>query len=112
MICIHCETDFDINSPAKKRAGGKINECHDCANETHVPYLGVQSADAKAAGVTILSFNNTKDREGFAAYWHNNSGMNKGKSCQLGTHLSVTPNTRFKKVYENGLGMNHKGKAN
>jgi hypothetical protein len=112
MVCIHCGGDFDLNSPAKKSAGGKINECEDCSEETHIPYLGVQSADAKAAGVTILSFGNNQDRDNFASYWRNNSGMNKGKSCQLGTHLSVTPNAPFKKVYEAGLGMNHKGKMN
>jgi len=112
MICVHCEIEFDVNDLRKKLAGGKINECCDCAEETHVPYLGVHSADAKAAGVTILSFDNKSDRDGFASFWKNNSGMNVGKSCQLGTHLSTTPNSSFKKVYENGLGMNHKGKAN
>ena len=37
--------------------------------------------------------------------------MNKAKNCQLGNHLSTMPKTTFKKVYENGIGMNHKGKA-
>ena len=31
--CIHCQVDFDPRSPAKRQAGGKINECPDCVEE-------------------------------------------------------------------------------
>jgi len=110
-ICIHCDIEFNLRSPEKQRAGGRANECVECSDETAVKYLGLQSADAKANGVTILAFNSQKDKESYSEFWKNNSGMNKGKSCQLGGHLSTTPSISFRKVHEQGLGMNHKGKA-
>lgn len=67
--------------------------------------------EEKGVGVTILSFESEEDRKKYSEFWKNNSGMNKAKNCQLGNHLSTMPKTTFKKVYENGIGMNHKGKA-
>jgi hypothetical protein len=96
----------------KKKAGERLMNVLIVPKKPIFPILAAQSADAKASGVTILSFGNNQDRDNFASYWHNNSGMNKGKSCQLGTHLSTTPKASFKKIYEAGLGMNHKGKMN
>ena len=109
--CIHCEVEFNLHSPEKQRAGGRANECIECSEETAIKYLGLQSADGKAAGVTILAFNSQKDKEVYSEFWKNNSGMHKGKSCQLGDHLTATPRISFRKVHEQGLGMNHKGKA-
>jgi NAD-dependent SIR2 family protein deacetylase len=108
--CVECGRDFDPNHPEKKRAGGLITHCAECASETAVKHLGLQSADGKMAGVTILAFESSADREKYRRMWWNNSGMNKGKACQLGHHLSPDPGVRFKKLYEAGLGVNHKGK--
>jgi hypothetical protein len=108
--CSECGADFDPNHPEKRRAGGLATHCKDCSSETAVKYLGLQSADGKMAGVTILAFDTEKDREQYRRMWRNNSGINKGKVCQLGKNLSTVPNVRFKKLYEAGLDANHKGK--
>lgn len=108
--CIHCEEEFELNSPAKRKAGGKINECPDCSEETETKYAGVQAADGKQAQATILKFNSDEDRENYISFWKNNSGFNKGKSCQLGNHLSTTPNIQFETIVDH-IPTNHKGKA-
>lgn len=108
--CAECGVEYDPGSRAKKEAGGLFIHCPDCSEETAVRYLGLRSADAKAAGVTILKFESKEDREEYADMWHVNSGMLVGKQCQM-QYQKRTPNVRFKKVYEAGLGMNHKGKA-
>jgi hypothetical protein len=96
-------------SPEKRRVGGLITCCPDCSSESVPKYLGLQSADGKAAGVTILKFDSEADREEYRQMWWVNSGMMVGKSCQLGFQKR-TPNVKFTKVHEAGLGMNHKGK--
>ncbi len=44
--CKHCDEIFNLDSIAKKTAGGKINECPDCVEElgteTAVKYTGLQ----------------------------------------------------------------------
>jgi len=107
--CVHCEARFDPRSPAKQRAGGKINECPDCSTETAVPYLGLMAGDGKQAGITVLKFNSTADRQRYADFWRNNSGLHKGKSCQLGTHLSTTPGVSYQTVTQSSA-TNHKGR--
>ena len=63
--CVHCECMFDPNSSAKKRAGGKINECPDCVEElgteTAVKYLGLQAGDGKTASISIVAFESDED---------------------------------------------------
>ncbi len=110
MSCIECECSFDPRSPVKQRAGGRINQCPDCSTESTVRYLGLQAGDGKQAGITVLSFNTTSDRERYADFWRNNSGMHRGKSCQLGTHLSTTPGVSYKTVTQS-TATNHKGRA-
>jgi NAD-dependent SIR2 family protein deacetylase len=107
--CIHCEGTFDTDSPAKKRAGGRINECPECTGEDVPRYLGVASGDGKMASISILAFNNKADREQYKAFWQNNSGLHKGKECQLGSHTSVNPGINFRTVTQSGA-MNHKGR--
>lgn len=107
--CIHCEGTFDTDSPAKKRAGGRINECPECTGEDVPRYLGVASGDGKMASIAILAFNNKAEREQYKSFWANNSGLHKGKECQLGSHLSVNPGISFRTVTQAGA-MNHKGK--
>ena len=44
--CKHCDEVFNLDSIAKKAAGGKINECPDCVEELGteiaVKYTGIQ----------------------------------------------------------------------
>jgi hypothetical protein len=107
--CIHCDVKFNPNSPQKQRAGGRINECPDCSTETTVKYLGLMAGDGKQAGVTVLRFNSEADRARYADFWRNNSGLHKGKSCQLGTHLSTTPGVSYQTVTQS-TATNHKGR--
>jgi hypothetical protein len=107
--CVHCDCEFDLNSPAKKRAGGKINECPDCSEESATRYLGLQAGDGKMSGVTILSFENASDRSQYLKYWRGNNGTNVGKSCQLSGSNPATVGVRFKTVTTPGA-MNHKGR--
>lgn len=109
--CEVCESEFDVNSPEKKRAGGKITHCPDCADETAVKYLGLTSGDGKGVGVSILAFESDEARKQYSEYWYRNSGMDRGKSCQLALTRPTKPATPFRTVGSQGLGMNHKGKA-
>ncbi|TXH60586.1 MAG: hypothetical protein E6Q89_00635 [Bacteroidia bacterium] len=115
-ICKHCGDEFNINSLEKKRIGGLINECPDCVEEnggdlSPPKYLGVQSGDGKMASISLLSFKDEKSRSSYARAWKNNSGQNKGKSCQLGRHLTSMSGMKFKLVGENRGNENHKGKS-
>lgn len=113
-ICVHCEYEFNLESPLKVRVGGKSNECPECVVElggdnSPPKYLGVAAGDGKMSGVTILKFENAKDREAYARMWRNNSGYNKGKECQLGSHLSTASGMRFTTLQKTEA-VNHKGK--
>lgn len=109
QVCIHCEDEFDLHSPAKRQAGGRINECPSCSQENVIKYAGVQAADGKQAQATILKFDSEKDKAQYLSFWQNNSGLHKGKSCQLGNHLSTTPNIKFSTITAFAP-TNHKGK--
>lgn len=110
MTCRDCSEDFDLFSHAKRTAGGLINLCPDCSSEPAVKYAGVQAADGKQAQATILKFTSQADKTAYVNFWRNNSGMNVGKSCQLGAHLSTTPNVKFETITA-FQPTNHKGKA-
>jgi hypothetical protein len=110
ITCISCDVEFDLHSPQKKKAGGRMNECIDCANEPAIKYVGLQAADGKQSQATILKFNNELDKQKYIAFWQNNSGLHKGKSCQLGRHLSTTPNIKFETLVAHNP-TNHKGKS-
>jgi hypothetical protein len=109
-ICIECEIEFDERSPEKRRVGGLISCCPDCSKETTIKYAGVQAADGKQAQATILKFKSEQDKKQYINFWQNNSGFHKGKSCQLGAHLSTTPNISFQTITAFNP-TNHKGKA-
>jgi len=109
-VCVVCEENFNENSKEKREAGGLITHCPDCSEETVVKYAGVTSADGKQAQTTILSFESPEDKEKYMSHWRNNSGINKGKSCQLGNHLSTVPAVKFKTI-KGFVPTNHKGKA-
>ncbi len=108
--CAICDEEFDLNSKEKKLAGGLATHCPTCSEENVVKYAGVQAADGKQAQATILKFKSTEDRARYISFWQNNSGLHKGKSCQLGSHLSTTPDITFEtKIAFNPT--NHKGKS-
>jgi NAD-dependent SIR2 family protein deacetylase len=108
--CKECGDMFDPNSFAKKRAGGLAHHCPQCSSETEVKHLGLAASDGKFAQITILSFQTQEDREKYKSFHQNNSGLHKGKSCQLGNHLSTTPAVKFKTV-QAFKPTNHKGKS-
>lgn len=108
--CVICGIDFNPLSPEKKRVGGLRVNCPDCSEETTVKYAGVQAADGKQSQATILKFGSQKDKEKYISFWQNNSGLHKSRSCQLGNHLSTTPNIKFETVVAFNP-TNHKGKA-
>lgn len=116
MNCKHCGDKFDLHSPEKRRAEGYINECPDCVEErggddSAPRYLGVTAGNGKMSDITVLKFDNEQQREAYSKAWKNNSGYNKGKSCQLGTHLTAMSGMEFKVVSENRANDNHKGKS-
>jgi len=108
--CVECESKFDPNSPAKRLAGGRINTCPECSEETAVKYLGLANGDGKQASVTVLAFSSTTDRERYSSFYRNNAGYHRGKACQLGSHLSADPGIKFRTVTQ-ATATNHKGRA-
>ena len=109
-ICVECEEQFDVDSPAKRRVGGLKTHCVDCSEETTVKYAGVNGADGKMASTQILKFDSQQDRDKYLAYWRASSGMNVGKSCQL-TYRASEPKVSKKIVMTQIGNENHKGKA-
>ena len=108
--CVECGEEFDLLSFEKKKAGGKVNCCPDCSEETAIKYAGVQSADGKQSQATILKFYSNQDKEKYLRFWKNNSGWNKAKNCQLGAHLTPTPSIPFETITAFSP-TNHKGKS-
>ncbi len=115
QTCIHCEIDFNPMSHAKRRAGGKINECADCVEElgteTAVKYLGLQAGDGKCNALSIVAFESSEDREGYSRAWRSVTGYHKGKSCHLSGSNSTIGNRPMRHVCYAGGNGNHKGKA-
>lgn len=108
--CVLCDEEFDTASPAKRMAGGLITHCPECSDEPVVKYAGVSNGAGKMASCEILKFDNVKDREAYIRFWRNNSGMHKGKECQMrGT--STTPGISFTTVQAVVPNANHKGKS-
>ncbi len=113
--CVHCETVFNLNSHAKKMAGGKINECPDCVEElgteTAVKYLGLQAGDGKTNALSIVAFESSEDRESYSKAWKVVTGFHKGKSCQLSGSQTNIGNRPMRHVSYAGGNGNHKGRA-
>jgi len=108
--CVNCGVKYETMSPAKIRAGGLVTTCADCSDEPVVKYLGLANGDGKQASVTVLAFDSSDDRQRYADFWRNNSGVHRGKSCQLGSHLSTDPRVNFRTVTQS-TATNHKGRA-
>lgn len=109
-ICAECDSPFDPHSREKRKAGGLATTCPDCSIDDTPRYAGVAGADGKQASISILKFKSGSDRSRYLRYFQNNSGLFKGKSCQMGM-LANTPNIKFETVAVNLGGVNHKGKA-
>ena len=115
--CKHCGDTFNTNSQEKIRAGGFINECPQCVDDrggddSEPKFLGVLAGDGKMSDITILKFKDEASRDLYSRSWRNNAGYNKGKSCQLGAHLTSMNGMKFEQVAEHRGNGNHKGKAN
>lgn len=108
--CRSCGDDFDPHSPRKKAAGGKIDECPDCAVELAVKYVGAASNDGKVAGIEVIAAATPEERDAYMRWRHLQAGMHKGKSCPL-TSAKAPPAARVKLVATFGGNPNHKGKA-
>jgi DNA-directed RNA polymerase subunit RPC12/RpoP len=108
--CAECGNQFDLHSPEKRRAGGKAIHCPDCSQETVVKYAGVQAGEGKTANVSILRFQSESDRIAYLDFWKANSGLHKGKSCQLSRGLKSTPAIKFETRVEFVANKNHKGR--
>ena len=116
ITCRHCGEDFDLNDPAKVRAGGFINECVHCIEErggddSPPKYLAIASGNGKMSDISILKFADEGSREQFKKNWDHNSGRRRGKSCQLNRALSPTGGIRFETVAINAANDNHKGRS-
>jgi hypothetical protein len=107
--CTLCSEQYDDRSKSKQLVGGLIIHCPDCSNETAIKYVSLSSSDGKANQATIVKFKSEKDKSAYMRFWQNNSGLHKGKSCQLGSHLSTTPKIEFETLVD-FVPSNHKGK--
>jgi hypothetical protein len=108
--CTECEADYDPFSVEKRRAGGKITVCPECAYDPVVKYVGVSAGEGKMGTVQVLKFNSNKDREAYMKFWKASSGMNTGKNCQM-QFRAAEPNIKFMTVATFSGNINHKGKA-
>ena len=112
--CKHCEWEFDLNSSAKRQAGGMINECPACVEElgteTAVKYLGLLAGEGKAAGISIVAFESTEDSVAYASAWKAVTGFHKGKSCHLSGSQTTIGGRPMKHIAYNAGNTNHKGK--
>jgi len=109
--CLICDESFNPNSREKRIAGGLRNHCPECSEESVVRYAGIAAGEGKQNSVQVLKFNSAEDRSAYLEYWKVNSGLYKGKSCQIGRGLKNTPNIQFatRATFEGNT--NHKGKG-
>ena len=108
--CVECGEQFNLFSREKKLAGGKANTCSLCSEETAVKYAGVSAGEGKMGSVQVLKFSSNADRENYLSFWKANSGLHKGKSCQLSRGLKSTPAIKFETRATFISNPNHKGK--
>lgn len=100
-VCIECEEEFDLNSPAKRRAGGLATTCPDCSEETAVPHLALVGSSGKQQRIEILAFEDAAAREAMKQGAMANNGYHRGHACQMGSPVSV-PQSGFRRVGTNG----------
>ena len=109
--CKECGIEFDLDLKHKMKVMGLASHCVDCSEETVVKYAGVAAGEGKQGAVQVLKFNSVEDRKNYLSYWQANSGLHKGKSCQLGWGTKSTPGIKFQTVATFTGNTNHKGKA-
>lgn len=110
LQCVECGGDYDLHSPEKRTAGGKVNQCPDCSEETAVRYAGISAGEGKMGSVQVLKFKSDADRAAYMKFWKATSGMNTGKQCQM-QFRAKEPNIKFETVATFTGNTNHKGKA-
>jgi hypothetical protein len=73
---------FKLDSPHKRRVGGKINECPDCVEEleteTAVKYLGTTSEGS--TDINIVKCKTEADRVAFSNSWKNGDNIDDTKA--------------------------------
>jgi hypothetical protein len=111
-VCRHCEDEFETTSRAKQIAGGKIDECPDCSEESGEVYVGLTAGDGKVGECTIMAFKDPKAASQYVSNWQRSTGYHRGKSCQLGGTTSLDMSyTGARMVGQFGGNRNHKGNA-
>ena len=105
-VCKHCGDDFNLNSYAKRKAGGYINECPDCVvelgTETTVRYRGVVDGSGKMAALSIVAFESQEDADAYVSTFNAcGFGRRKTNNCN---------NIRHRHVGFMAGNDNHKGK--
>ena len=112
-----CEEEVDHDDYERKELDPYSNECTACCihreqvlGDKHIAYLGVQSASGKMANITILSFEDERNRSQYKKTWdqHSNSGYNIAMR-NVGKAGSFD-RIKYKTVHENFANVNHKGK--
>ncbi len=110
-ICRHCEDEFETTSRAKQIAGGKIDECPDCAEESGEVYVGLTAGDGKVGECTIMAFKDPKAAATYVSNWKRSTGYHRGAACQMGGTTSLDMSyTGGRMVSRNGGNGNHKGR--
>ncbi len=75
--CVHCGITFKLDSPHKRRVGGKINECPDCVEELEteiaIKYLGTTSEGS--TDINIVKCKTEADRIAFSNSWKNGDNI-------------------------------------
>lgn len=100
-ICAVCEEEFDDASAAKRRAGGLITHCPDCADEPAVRRLALVGSAGKQQRIEILAFEDAAAREAMKQGAMANNGYHRGHACQMGSPVSV-PQSGFRRIGTNG----------
>ena len=112
--CKHCDLPFDLNSTAKKMAGGKINESPDCVEElgteTAVKYLGLTSGDGKMASLSIVAFNSVEDREAYGKAWQSATDPYQASPRSMSEVSGSLGSVKIRHIAHQAANPNHKGR--
>jgi hypothetical protein len=83
-VCRHCEDEFETTSRAKQIAGGKIDECPDCAEESGEVYVGLTAGDGKVGECTIMAFKDPKAAATYVDRIPPRCGLSDGRDDLIG----------------------------
>jgi|TARA_R110002110_G_scaffold376069_1_gene585864 NAD-dependent SIR2 family protein deacetylase len=111
--CVHCNYDFELDSTAKRNAGGKINECPDCVEElgteTAVKYLGLTSGEGKMATLSIVAFESAEDREAYGKAWQAATDPYQSNPRSMSEVSGSLGSVKMRHISLNAGNPNHKG---